>query len=248
MPTRPKIRGSTEGLPVPSACPIHHKSDKPARTVITPSKQTIRTSYPSSKSRKTNDCESGLESRAAACIELSPGVLTWAPQPFTIRFFVDGEIKKYTPDFQITLKSERVKILEVKPLRRCLEELMRSKLIAAQCYFESIGVHFEIVTEEDMGSKTFCQNLNLLRYYMRVPFSEAEKAFACKLVAMCDHLTMLDLEEKGIGKSTIYSLLANNILSTDLTIALNPNSNITLFSENDNEKCYFNGRSAFDLK
>lgn len=248
MLDKPETRGVKGGWSTSSIRPTKKHDGKPVRKVITPSKQTIRTSYPSSKSQKTNDCESGLESRAAACIELSPGVRKWSPQPFKVRLIVNGERKKYTPDFKITLKSGRAKVLEVKPLRKCLDEEVHSKLVAAQAYFESVGLAFEIVTEEDMGTPMFCQNLNLLRYYMRVPFNAQERTYAQKLVSMCEHLTILDLENKGLQKSTIYSLIANNILSTDLALPLNPNSNISLFLENDDEKCFFSGRSAFDLK
>lgn len=223
-------------------------SASPARKVITRSKQTIRTAYPSTKSGKTNDCESGLESKVAACLELSPGVMRWRPQPFTLRLTVDGESKKYTPDFHVTLRNEKILIIEVKPFQKCLEELVSLKLVAAHYHLERRGVSFGIVTELDVGTNVLHQNLNLLRYYARVECKKTEIKSALAFISISDCATIFELESAGYSKSFIYSLLANNKLHTDLTIALSPLSIITLPQENDNEKCFFHSRSAINFE
>lgn len=224
------------------------QSNKPVRKVITPSKQTIRTSYPSTKAGKSNDCESGMESKVAACLEISPEVENWSPQPITLRLMVDGETKKYTPDFKVSLKNGRTKILEAKPLSKCLDESVRAKLIAAHYYFRSVGISFEIITDEDLGSKIFHQNLNILRYYKRVFVDQYKRKSALKIVTANDCVSISVLEKLGIDKETIYSLLANGQLTTNLNIAINTHSILTLCPENENENCLFKSRSVFDLE
>lgn len=239
----PNLRFSSESPPLSA----DHVS-KPVRKVITRSKQTIRTAYPSTKSKRSNDCESGMESKVAACLELSPGVASWIPQPVTLRLLVDGETKKYTPDFKVDLKSGRTKILEVKPLHKCLDEMVKAKLLAAHYYFRSVGISFEIITDEDLGSKIFHQNLNLLRYYKRVLVDQHIGKLVQKIVITNDSVSISDLEKLGLGKEIIYSLLANGEFTTDLKIAINPLSTLTVSQENENENCLFKSRSVFDLE
>jgi len=243
----PNYRRKAEKPPM-SGTIYTKQNNKPVRRVITPSKQTVRTSYPSTKAKRSNDCESGMESKVAACLELSPGVESWAPQPVTLRLLVDGETKKYTPDFKVDLKSGRTKILEVKPLRKCLDEIVKAKLLAAHYYFRSVGISFEIITDEDLGSKIFHQNLNLLRYYKRVFVDQRIRKFVQKIVTTNDSVSISDLEKLGLGKEIIYSLLACGEFTTDLNIAINPLSTLTVSQENENENCLFKSRSVFDLE
>lgn len=243
----PNYRRKAEKPPLPETLSVKQSND-PVRRVITPSKQTVRTSYPSTKAKRSNDCESGMESKVAACLEVSPGVASWASQPMTLRLLVDGQTKKYTPDFKVDLKSGRTKILEVKPLHKCLDEIVKAKLQAAHYYFRSVGISFEIITDEDLGSKIFHQNLNLLRYYKRVFVDQRIRKFAQKIVTSNDSVSISDLEKLGLGKEIIYSLLACGEFTTDLNIAINPLSTLTVSQEIENENCLFKSRSVFDLE
>jgi TnsA endonuclease N terminal len=246
VPTKPTGNAQRRGvvIPFPSS---KGAGDQPVRKVITPSKNGIRTAFPSTKAGGSNDCESGLESRAAAFIEVSPGVSGWACQPLKLSLQVNGSIHEYTPDFKITLRSGRVIIIEVKPLSDCLRDDVRPKLVAAHHYFDCIGWKFIILTEKDLGTNDYYQNLNVLRYYLRVPVAHERRVKARKYVSDHGFLSFIELERLGFDKPTIYSLLVNEALATDLSISLNPYSPITLPEESDHEACLFKGRSALDL-
>lgn len=238
----PKKRASVTPL-----YPAGKQSSSPVRKAITPSKQTIRAAIPSSKSLRSNDCESALESKFALYAEMSPAVAEWECQPFRVRLEVNSSLATYTPDFKITLKTGEVIIGEVKPLSRCLETETLSKLIAAHHYFNALKWKFVVLTDQDLGSNEYLQNLNLLRYYQRVTVDHAARVSIRKLVNRCGYMSIAELESRGFDKPSIYSLIANHALATDLSICLNPNSPIILPEESDHEDCLLKGRSALDL-
>ena len=219
----------------------------PVRKVITASKPTVRGALPSTKAKGSIQCESGLESRVAAYIELSPGIVDWCCQPTTFKLEVANEIRSYTPDFQVKFKSGRTAFVEVKPLRKCFQVDIRDKLIAAEIWLHRRGIPFLIVTDQDLGSRDTDQNLNLLRYYQRVPVAHSKRVNARKLVSKRSLISVIDLEDAGLNKPQIYSLIANRALVTDLSVLLNPYSPLMLPEESDDEECLFKGRSAHDL-
>lgn len=223
------------------------QSGQAVRKAITRSKQTIRAAVPSTKGKRSIDCESGLESKFALYAEISPVVVDWFCQPFKIQLAQADSITTYTPDFKLTLRSGAIVIIEVKPLSRCLESSTLTKLRAAHHYFGEIGWEYKVFTDHDMDSSEYFQNLNLLRYYKRVPVNHARRVSVRKLVDNNEYLSIQELEKAGFNKPIIYSLIANNALSTDLSIPINPHSPIKLPEENANEERLFKGRSALDL-
>lgn len=224
-----------------------NRDHRPVRKVITASKPTVRTALPSTKAKGSIQCESGLEGRVAARIELSSGVAAWCCQPATFSLEVAGELRSYTPDFRVKFKSGRTAFIEVKPLSKCFRVDIRDKLVAAELSLKRQGLLFLIVTDQDLGSRETDQNLNLLRYYQRVPVEHLKRVSARKLVARGSDACIIDLEEAGFSKPQIYSLIAARALVTDLSVLLNPYSPLTLPEESDDEECLFKSRSALDL-
>lgn len=224
-----------------------NQNRNPARKVITASKPTVRGAHPSTKAKGSIQCESGLESRVAAYIELSPGIVDWCCQPTTFELDVANHIRSYTPDFQVKFKSGRTAFIEVKPLSKCFKVDIREKLIAAEIWLKQRGILFFIVTDQDLGSRETDQNLNLLRYYQRVPIGHSRRVHARRLASKSSLMSIIDLEEAGFNKPQIYSLIANRVLVTDLSVLLNAYSPLTLPEESDDEECLFKGRSALDL-
>ena len=59
--------------------------------------------------------ESLLERDAIYLFEHSPGVVSFQEQPEVIMYEYENKIRKYYPDFAVTLNSEAVIHIEVKP-------------------------------------------------------------------------------------------------------------------------------------
>lgn len=220
----------------------------PVRKPITRSRKTIRVRYPSIKANRVIECESALEATAAHYIDLSKPVSKFACQPFKIDLLVNGETVKYTPDFRVDMTNGQTLIVEVKPLTRCIEEETRMKLAAAHHHFSELGYEYVILTDEDIGDPEKLENLRTLRYYARVPVDHVVRVRARTLVGNAGFISFEALEKMGFTKPTIYSLLANQVLSTDLSNSINPYSPISLPKESDHETCLFKGRSALDLR
>lgn len=218
----------------------------PARRAITPSKQTVRVRYPSLKAGRMIECESALEGIAATYIDLSQAVIGLRSQPFTVSMLVNGQTKRYTPDFKVKLRSGRTLIIEVKPYDRCLVPEVLEKLRAAHAHFELRGYEFLVLTDLDLKHPIKQSNLRTLRYYARVPVSHQMRVFARGLVSR-GAVSLLELEQQGIDKATVYSLIANHVLATDLSVRFGATSPISIAEENDHEKRLFEGRSVHEL-
>ncbi|MCR6653146.1 MAG: hypothetical protein NVV73_17395 [Cellvibrionaceae bacterium] len=194
------------------------------------------------------DCESALEGLAALYIDLSPAVKTFRSQPFTVTLFVDGEMKRYTPDFEVELFDGRTLIIEVKPLFRCITDDVRKKLVAAHHYFLDTDNDYRILTDVDLKPAAKQENLRLLRYYARVNVDHKTRFLIRQHVARYGITSIGDLVNIGFSRASIYSLIVSQAISTDLNTEISSNSPIFVREENDHEKCLFEGRSALNLK
>jgi len=91
---------------------IHHT---PARRVVRPTGGIFRGRFPSRKSGRTVAFESLIERDALILFEFSRGIVNFREQPYSIYYPFEGRSRKYTPDFELTLASGAVLLIEVKP-------------------------------------------------------------------------------------------------------------------------------------
>lgn len=114
---------------------------------------------------------SSWERDICVSLDLSPSVLNWAIEPFSINYVcpISNKIKNYFPDFYVEYVDAegkiRAQLIEVKPYKQCHMELAKSKkdkltvLINqakwsfAMDYCNKNGIEFKIITERNLYKK-----------------------------------------------------------------------------------------------
>jgi hypothetical protein len=94
---------------------------------------------------------SGYECEVYACLEKIPEVIKYDVEPFPIKYLYNGKQHEYNPDLSIIYDDDRVEIWEIKPANQTALPLNEAKWAACQCYCESRGWSFIVVTEVGIG-------------------------------------------------------------------------------------------------
>lgn len=103
---------------------VHRRS----REVINPSGGIMRCKFPGRKNRRLVHCEGLLELDAAYLFEAHPRVVRYREQPAPF-LFPDGErVRRYTPDFELTLDNGQAIWVEVKPTRSLADKEIRREM------------------------------------------------------------------------------------------------------------------------
>ena len=106
--------------------------------------------------------ESQLERDAVLLFEFSTGVLVYREQPLTTYYTLKGKTRRYTPDFELTLASGEVRLIEVKPAEKLLgsKEHLRFERITE--HFIEQGRSFKILTDHEIRQSALLENLRLM--------------------------------------------------------------------------------------
>lgn len=89
-----------------------------------------------------------LELDAIYLFEASPQIISYREQPRTI-LFPDGErLRRYTPDFELTLSTGALVLVEVKPCRSLLNADVRHKLQRVTMHLQRSAQPFVVLTDE----------------------------------------------------------------------------------------------------
>lgn len=117
-------------------------------------------------------CRSSWELSCCLCFDNNPAILQWASEPFMVPYRnpFTGKNTIYVPDFLIVYMDKSGKkhaeILEIKPKKETAMENTRSprdraaavlnmaKWQACQAWCAQQGLHFRIVTEDDIFAGT----------------------------------------------------------------------------------------------
>ncbi len=169
--------------------------------------------------------ESGLERDFLTLIRFRQDYREVLEQPETFAFTDSvGMRRSYTPDFQVIYASKIV-IYEVKysdELRQNWAERYREVCIFMRARSRSDGRYFRFVTEAQIRS-SLCENLRLLAPHqkwppdegMRVQVLEALAAGPLSMVALARLLCPV-LEDRGLLNATIWRMIAQRQINTDL--------------------------------
>ena len=103
--------------------------------------------------------ESLLERDAIMIFEFSPGVVSYREQPFSTYFFFDGRMRRYTPDFEITLRCGSVGLIEVKPWSKLQRPEVKQRFDAIRLHFKALGCSFMLLDETHIRSAALLKNL-----------------------------------------------------------------------------------------
>lgn len=138
-----------------------------ARQVISPSGGIMRGKFPSRKNGRMVHHEGLLELDAIYLFEASPLVASYREQPRTILFPDGARLRRYTPDFELTLSSGGRVLVEVKPRRSLQDAEVRHKLEKVAAHLRRSEQPFVILTDEALRNEP--RQANVRRLYHQAP-------------------------------------------------------------------------------
>jgi len=106
--------------------------------------------------------ESQLERDRFYLLEADPAVLEFYEQPRTYELYVEGVLRRYTPDIEVRYANEVV-IEEVKPSDKVNLDMALYEVFAS--YMAKRGMRFKIVTEQEIQQQPRLDNVKCLYRY-----------------------------------------------------------------------------------
>lgn len=204
--------------------------------------------FPSVKNNRSIAWESQLEQKACYVFEFSPEIKSYREQPLSIYYRLNGDLLRYTPDFELTLISDELIYIEIKPLAKLKDPILKEKLKAISQYWAKKGKKFLIFTNEELDNPVLQSNLKLLRSYLRVKCDTSLVQIATQWIKQKDKALLGGLGTYLNSINKVYSLLAHQYLLIDLNEQIHLESQIYLQEENDYENKLFSCRSISDIE
>lgn len=141
-----------------------------SREVVRPTGGIVRGKFPSRKNGRMVHYEGLLELDAIYYFETSPNIVLYREQLAKI-FYPDGaRLRRYTPDFEVTLHTGEVVNIEVKPKAKLVSPEIREKFESISEYYARRGDPFVILHDEVIRKKPRLTNLKLIYHQaVRIP-------------------------------------------------------------------------------
>jgi hypothetical protein len=205
---------------------VHQRS----RQIVRSTGGIVRGKFPSRKNGRMIHHEGLLELDAIYLFEASPNIERYREQPATVRYPDGAKLRRYTPDFEIKLRSGALVLIEIKPQRSLANQDIQQRLQSVQEHLERSDRSFEVLTDAVLRVQP--RQANVRSIYHRAakdqkPFealSRRANPFLHDLPASLDRMTAL-LGDSGV---TPYCLLLAGILRCDLSIPLRGTSQLYL--------------------
>ena len=206
-----------------------------SREVISPSGGIMRCKFPSRKNARLVHCEGMLELDAAYLFEASPQITCYREQPAKVPFPDGDRVRRYTPDFELTLTTGEIVWVEVKPALSLADEDVQHRLQMVREHMGRSERPFTILSDEVLRVEP--RQANVRQIFHRMPRSAPTMDTAVMALRRCAEELPAPLHQAaatlaGVGLQP-YSLLMMGLLRCDLSAALAPDTLITLAKEND---------------
>jgi hypothetical protein len=184
--------------------------------------------------------ESLIERDALLLFEFSRGVAGYREQPYAIHYTSEGRSRRYTPDFEVTLASGAVLLIEVKPEEKALapEEGRRLRRIGE--HFSELGVPFRVLTETEIRRGALLRNLNTLFPYLGKPLTGLQRRLAVAPLLDEPFLTLSHARARLGSIAEVWRFLAQDLLTCDLGQQLSELTALTIQNgEPSDDELYF---------
>lgn len=205
-----------------------------SREVISPSGGIMRAKFPSQKNGRLVHCEGLLELDAAYLLEVNQEVTRYSEQPEPFHYPDGGRTRRYTPDFEVTLKSGEVVWVEVKPLRSLAKPEVRRTLDCVSSHLLRTGKAFAILTDETLRQEPLRSNARQICHQVErnsASLTKLHSALSRGVISLPTPLGDVTAALRPLGLNP-YSLMIAGALRLDLTKPLNPSIEIELVTEN----------------
>lgn len=107
--------------------------------------------FHSQKSKRWISVDSSYEYLRCAQLEEDDSVSSFNRCTDQIPYEHNGVIRRYNPDFEVTLKSGKIRIEEVKPKTFIGNEIVQAKAKAAHQRYSVMGIEYQVITEDVLG-------------------------------------------------------------------------------------------------
>lgn len=208
-----------------------------SREVISPSGGIMRCKFPSRKNGRLVHCEGLLELDAAYAFELHPRIVRYREQPTEIDFADGPRIRRYTPDFEITLSSGEKILIEVKPAASMSRPDVQHRL---QCVSDCMRRHrkpFVILSDDVLRQEPRRVNLRQIFHSLGRPFPT--QAAALNALRYCRDAFPGRLSHASAALALrgmrVHDLLFMGLLRCDLNTPLTANSSVLISEEGDHD-------------
>ena len=208
-----------------------------SREVINPSGGIMRCKFPSRKNGRLVHCEGLLELDAAYLFEAHPRVALSREQPAPV-LFPDGErVRRYTPDFELTLDSGTLIWVEVKPARALADEDIRRKLRCIQDHMRRCERQFLVLTDEELRAEPRQSNVRTIwrRSSRTLPSRDAALAVVLRHAEQLPCSLEQAARSFGASGGNVHTLLLMGLLRCDLSKPLTPDTFIELAKDTDDD-------------
>ncbi|MGC5428818.1 TnsA endonuclease N-terminal domain-containing protein [Aeromonas veronii bv. sobria] len=222
--------------------------EKRAREPVRPTTGRVVGFYPSTKNNRLVAWESQLEQKACALFEFSADVVSYREQPITIYFESDGQMRRYTPDFELKFHDGRSMYLEVKPFAKLQGDAVKRRFQQVARFWEMHGQQFGVITDVELYHSTLQLNLKLLRAHQRVQISDEVRQRVEHWIGTAGPSTFEQLAELLNSPTQIYALLAQRALHADLSVPFSPTTTLHLPEGIGHESRLFSYRTAPDFE
>lgn len=204
---------------------IHHT---PARQVVRPTGGIFRGRFPSRKSGRSVAFESLIERDAVLLFEFSRGVVRYREQPYSIHYTFEGRPRRYTPDFELTLASGAVLLIEVKPEEKARAPEEEGRLRCIGEHFSELGLPFRVLTDIHIRRGTLLRNLNMLFPYLGRPMSGLQRRLAVAPLLDQPFLTVSQARDRLGSIAEVWRFLAQDLLTCDLRQQLTESTHLII--------------------
>lgn len=205
------------------------------KSLLSRSRNTIRSSVFSTKSIAPVRCESKLERNFVLLNEFATDVVEILQQPETFEIKVHATRCKYTPDFRIVKTDGTICYIEIKPERVMEDPEVREKLRIAGEFIEEQGFEFQVVTDLDMNeSAELLRNANYLKRF-RTLNTDVLAELTEKIPSLPVTFATLVC---CVGRLNALELIANQLVWCDLTKPITDDAVITYPQEIDYERIH----------
>lgn len=122
--------------------------------------------FPSLKMNRMIPYEGRLELHELYLLDFDPDVGFIDGQPFTIKFFHDDRVKRYTPDFHIIRANHNV-VIECKAEKFLADEKSQLNIAAGKSWCEEHGWDYTVVLDSEINQGFHLKNVLFLTKYSR---------------------------------------------------------------------------------
>lgn len=208
-----------------------------AREVVRPTGGIVRGKFPSKKNGRMVHYEGLLERDAIYLFEAHHRIVRYREQPCTVAYPDGTRLRRYTPDFELTLHTGETFFVEIKPRWNLLKADTQHKFGCISEHFNRISQPFLILDESNIRQEPRLRNLRwIYQQSGRIPPTDS-----AAINAIQRHSDEFPMPFKAAAKwfssddTNVFNFVLTGWLRCPLTEAVSMETTLELTMENDHD-------------